>query len=363
MPLVKRGNSRFWYVQFQLNHKTFVRSTKTTDRKEAEKLEARFRAEAYAEGVLGKRRTITLEKASSKFVVSKANSPNHKNLIQHRKAVLSILTGSRLLSTVTNDDLERYKSIRMGMGRAPQTIKHELNLIMGTIRFAKRSGFDVPDCVPPKVKIPNGRLRYLSVEEETRLLKELDPNRTVNGLGSNGSRDAKKLQAVQDNFDLVVILLDTGARYSEIANLTWAQIDLEEKVIRLWRSKVSNESLIFMTSRVADIIERRSTESRSTYLFTNSKGGPRGYSVIAIRKAFRRAGLLDCTVHTLRHTHATRLIQNGMTVYEVKSVLGHADIRTTMRYAHIELASVTTKARDVIERLNVSSIPAASTSI
>ena len=80
-------------------------------------------------------------------------------------------------------------------------------------------------------------------------------------------------------------------------------------------------------------------------------GGPSGYSVVAIRKAFNRAGLGDCTIHTLRHTHATRLIQNGLSVYEVRSVLGHADIKTTLRYAHLEQAAVTQKARDVINAL------------
>ena len=84
----------------------------------------------------------------------------------------------------------------------------------------------------------------------------------------------------------------------------------------------------------------------------NRKGGARGYSSVAIRKAFRRAGLHDCTFHTLRHTHATRLIQNGLSVYEVREVLGHADIKTTMRYAHLEKATVLKKARDVIQLLN-----------
>jgi site-specific recombinase XerD len=56
----------------------------------------------------------------------------------------------------------------------------------------------------------------------------------------------------------------------------------------------------------------------------------------------------------LRHTHATRLIQNGLNLYEVKEILGHADIKTTMRYAHIEQAQVSLKARDVINKLNSS---------
>ena len=87
-------------------------------------------------------------------------------------------------------------------------------------------------------------------------------------------------------------------------------------------------------------------------MFTNKAGSARGYSSIAIRKAFKRAGLHDCTIHTLRHTHASRLIQNGLSVYEVRAVLGHTDIKTTMRYAHLEEVSVTQKARDVINRLN-----------
>jgi len=51
-------------------------------------------------------------------------------------------------------------------------------------------------------------------------------------------------------------------------------------------------------------------------------------------------------------THATRLIQNGLNLYEVKEILGHADIKTTMRYAHIEQRTVSIKAREVIDRLN-----------
>ena len=73
---------------------------------------------------------------------------------------------------------------------------------------------------------------------------------------------------------------------------------------------------------------------------------------MSIRKAIQRAGLRDCRIHTLRHTHAARLVQNGMSVYEVKEILGHTDIKTTLRYAHLEQREVSSKARDVIDRLN-----------
>ena len=52
------------------------------------------------------------------------------------------------------------------------------------------------------------------------------------------------------------------------------------------------------------------------------------------------------------HNNRERLIQNGMSVYEVREVLGHTDIKTTMRYVHLETRQVSSTARDVINRLN-----------
>ena len=130
------------------------------------------------------------------------------------------------------------------------------------------------------------------------------------------------------------------------------KINLEERTINLWRSKVQNETVLYMTDRVYEVLLRRSQSITGFYVFQNRKGGPRGYVSQSIRKALRKAGLSDCKIHTLRHTHATRLIQNGMNLYEVKEILGHSDIKTTMRYAHLESKQVTSKARDVINKLN-----------
>ena len=157
---------------------------------------------------------------------------------------------------------------------------------------------------------------------------------------------------MQDSHDLVVLLLDTGARYSEIANIEWSRINLDERTINLWRPKVQNEAVLYMTDRCFEVLSRRAMDHEGMHVFLNRQGGPRGYVSQSIRKALRNAGLHDCRIHTLRHTHASRLIQNGMSVYEVREVLGHTDIKTTMRYAHLETRQVTSRARDVINQLN-----------
>ncbi len=216
----------------------------------------------------------------------------------------------------------------------------------------KKLGHQVADVEMPTIKLPKGRLRYLTDDEEQKLLASIDPKREIKSTAPYDSRRQEIRQHMHDFYDLVILLLDTGARHGEICALEWSQIDLDKRTIQLWRPKVNNESVLYMTDRVHDVLSRRLSERTSQYLFTNKQGQARNSHTLIFYKAFRRAGLSDCSAHTLRHTHATRLIQNGMSLYEVKEILGHADIQTTMRYAHIEQAHVSLKARDVINRLN-----------
>jgi integrase len=89
---------------------------------------------------------------------------------------------------------------------------------------------------------------------------------------------------------------------------------------------------------------------------TNLKGGPRGYSAHAISKAFKRAGLKNFRIHDLRHTCASRLIQNGMSLYEVANILGHVDVQTTQRYAHLDRTNISQKARDIMEHVGIKNL-------
>ncbi|MCA8296662.1 tyrosine-type recombinase/integrase [Burkholderia sp. AU30198] len=107
-----------------------------------------------------------------------------------------------------------------------------------------------------KLKRTKGKLRWLTLDEEALLVKEL--RRRVR------SDDV----AGQDNLDLVTLLLDTGARYMEIAQMRWPQVDLEEGVIYLYRSKVDNEGGLRLTKRALDVLkQRRASTWPRTYVF------------------------------------------------------------------------------------------------
>ena len=306
MALIKRSNSTFWYIQFQLFGKTHIRSSRTTSKKAAEQMEIDWRAKLHAERYLGEKDSITLKAAVEQFCDSKVGTPNYTNLKASSNIVGRLMPLTKQLDQLTSHDLERFKRDRLAQGVKTQTVKHNLNLVKAAWKYAKKLGYRVGELEFPQLKTPRAPLRYITAEEEQRLLSCLDPKREIKRIPPYAERSDELKRMMHDAYDLVILLLDTGARYSEIANIEWARIDLDDQSIRLWRSKVQNETVLYMSKRVFETLTRRKAEATSAFVFANKKGGPRGYASLAIRKAIQNAGLKDCKIHTLRHTHASR---------------------------------------------------------
>jgi len=352
MSVLKRGNSKYWYIQFQINGKTFIRSSKTTDKRIAERMEREWRVQIHAQEMLGDKETIKFRDILDLYAHSKSGLRSLRTLKSDKQLICRYFPVDKCLHEITTHDIDRFVQTRLKEGKAYSTIRLSIHVIRATWKYGKKLGYKTSDIEFPSLPVTKHRLRYLSLEEERRLLRELDPRRDIDFYPQYSERSESAKQQMWDNYDLVVLLLDTGARYSEIAKIEWTSINLKERTIRLWRSKVSNESVLYMSDRVYQVLCRRHNSRSSDFVFTNKNGGPRNHATIAIRKAFKRCGFTDVTVHTLRHTFASRLIQNGMSVYEVKEMLGHTDIKTTLRYAHLENSKVSSKARDIINTIN-----------
>ena len=195
----------------------------------------------------------------------------------------------------------------------------------------------MPDVQVERVKPSKHRLRYLSVEEEAQLLSCVDPRREIDGLPSYEQRSPLRNKLMQDQHDFILALIETGARFGEIASLEWSSIDFDRNELRLWRPKVQNESVLKLSSRLGEMLRRRALtrDVSIKYVFHTKDGRPKAHSSSTMRKIFNRAGLPDCSYHTLRHTFASQLVQKGVSILEVREFLGHTDIKTTMRYAHL----------------------------
>ncbi len=159
----------------------------------------------------------------------------------------------------------------------------------------------------------NCRLRFLSDEEIEALLDTCAPYRR----------------------SIVETALLTGMRLGEILNLKWEQI-INGKIY-LQNTKSNKPSQIPISNRLAQVFKelRRKNQLRFPHVFC----GPRGEPYKDIRGGFnsacRKAGITNFRFHDLRHTFASHLVMRGMTLKAVMELLGHSDIKMTMRSAQL----------------------------
>ena len=138
--------------------------------------------------------------------------------------------------------------------------------------------------------------------------------------------------------DIVVFALATGMRKSEIFNLQWDDVIINE-MFKFGEitivGKGGKRRNIRMNKTVCDLLVRKKRLSNGVYVFPSPKTGGK---IVSIKKGFnsalKKAGIKDFRFHDLRHTAASWMVQGGVDIYSVQKILGHSHVRTTQRYAH-----------------------------
>ena len=139
---------------------------------------------------------------------------------------------------------------------------------------------------------------------------------------------------------LLMLIYSAGLRSSEVINLKISDIDFERRAIHIRRSKYNKDRMVPLSEYMALGLKKYlALERPLTWLFNGKTLGMQ-YSAKGIswvmRDAVKKAGIAkDVTVHTLRHSYATHLIEDGLNIVTVKDLLGHSKIETTMVYLHI----------------------------
>jgi integrase len=133
----------------------------------------------------------------------------------------------------------------------------------------------------------------------------------------------------------VAFAINTGLRLGEILNLTWKEVDLENAVLKLLVRKNRRMLEVPLNDTVLSVVNGWHGIRKSDFVFYNPETGGQWKDLwLGLKKACRQADLNDVTCHAFRHTFASRLNGNGADQVTVKELLGHAGIKTTMRYAH-----------------------------
>jgi len=154
---------------------------------------------------------------------------------------------------------------------------------------------------------------------------------------------------------LLSLVYSAGLRVSEVCKLKITDIDFERKQIHVRESKNNKSRYVVLSDYISKGLRQYIKGSKpKVYLFNGrEKGSPLGHGAVqqSFRLAMEKAGIKkEACVHTLRHSFATHLLEQGVDIVTIKEQLGHAYIQTTMMYLHIAKVERTT-AHSPFDRL------------
>lgn len=372
MTVVRHQGSAYWYMSFQLDGKKVFKSTKTKNKALARQIEAKEREKIIKEQKLGRElEEITLLDAYDVNMDAKKGTPYHKVLSSIRNPTLFgtkrcnqtkkqvrvyCLDRTMWLHHLRSSDLNRLVEARRREGAAEATIKQHVMAIASAWKHCKDLGYMVDESIKfPSFKKARVDPVFLTAAEEKRLLAVLDPTRDVQGYGKFGTRPAYRQQRLQDQFDFVICLMDSGGRYHEITHLDWRDVNFDggTLTVKLW--KTNKAHTIYMTKRMRAVLESRAeNKSHPKWVFPNDKrDNHRPYHNLWFQRAVERAGITGKKIrfHKLRSSFASKLVQNGASLFEVQQLLGHSDPQTTMVYASLVPTDVSKKAAAILDRM------------
>ena len=244
-----------------------------------------------------------------------------------RRGFRSILN-SQLLPAFGSQRLDRITRVRIirwfekYSKTAPRSANSSLTLLRLVLNHALACGHIEVNLARGIRRNPEIKLnRFLSREEIRRLHGVLD--RYAHGTLS---------QAQQA--DIIRLLLLTGCRKNEIVRLRRDEVKVDRLELR---DSKTGPRTVMLNGQAWDVVKRRMAQSTGPWVFPSVKDSSRAQSHgLPLWYAVRReAGIEDARLHDLRHTVASQAAMNGVPLPLVARLLGHSNVRTTMRYAHV----------------------------
>ncbi len=341
MPIYTDKKSDTLFVKFDYKGVTYKkRMSPETGIRDAEKYEVTWKARLYEERSGSKEiQQIKFEDFLVKYFLpySEENKKSFERDVIVCKFALEFFKGKNLRD-IKPFDIEDFKIKRMktptphDTERKPATVAREMAVISKIFSLALNNDYvDYNPC--QRVEKP----KFHNVGR--RKLKNGDDEKFFAAFESKWA------------FDICQVIINTGLRQCDATGLLWSQIDLEEEEIRLIQGKTGREVDIPMNETVKKVLQRRLAKRTCELVFPSPKSGGRGFSVkTAIKGAVKRSKVSRITVHDLRRTAASRLLDAGVDHITIAAILGHTDLRMILRYAQSSKAK--RKAVKSLEKQN-----------
>lgn len=259
------------------------------------------------------------------------------------------------LDQITTDKAEKWRTKRRSDGKSPATTNRDITALKAAISKAVEWGLltDHPlkKLKPAKLdKGANQKTRFLSADEEQRLRdalenrsqeivsKRLKWNEYRSRYGRPALPDLTNVRFGDYVEPIVLLAMNTGLRRGEIFSLQWSNVDLAGKEITIAGStaKSGDTRHVPLNKEAAQVLTDWQNQTKGTGLVFYGREGDR---LDNINKAWsgvlKAAEIENFRFHDLRHHFASKLVMAGVPLNTVRELLGHADLKMTLRYAHL----------------------------
>ena len=248
------------------------------------------------------------------------------------------------LVTIGHADFDAFKARRLQATIEPTTVNRDLDRLKAAL--SKAVDWKLLEANPLKgvkriSRDMEERVRFLSPVEEKSLraaLQRREDRRREERASGESWRSARghellgEFGAYTDHLvPLVLLALNTGLRRGELLGLSWNDIDLagQRLTVRARSAKSGRARHVPLNAEALGVVTAMRAENCTGLLFDVQSFGKAWKAVV------EEAGIEDFRFHDLRHTFASKLVMRGVDLNTVRELLGHSDIKMTLRYAHL----------------------------
>ncbi|MEC5394011.1 site-specific tyrosine recombinase/integron integrase [Bergeyella sp. RCAD1439] len=264
--------------------------------------------------VTGKERALLEEYIN----LLQAKNYSHNTIRNYGAAFLQFIMAfhDQSIACLGVGDLTRYLAGLMEKGLASASG----NTLVNALNFYYRNMADRPDLY---LKIPRPK--------KEKILPKVLSKTQVEQLFSAVENPKHRL--------MMLMIYGTGMRVSEVCDVKWSDVHFDTQKIHIRGAKGKKDRMVMLPKSILFLAEQyRNLNPKADYVFEGQIKGmpysPRSVQEV-LRKAIKKAAIrTPATVHTLRHSFATHLLENGTDVRYIQKLLGHSNIKTTMIYTH-----------------------------